>query len=298
MSLNKLSFLDTDFIASVDNLELIARQVVEGFITGLHKSPFHGFSVEFSEHRAYQKGDSLRHLDWKVLARSERFYIKQYEEETNLRCHILLDISKSMDYGSGALSKLDYAKILAASLAYLMLNQKDATGLVLFANTIIETLHPRSVSNYLKIIQSKLISARSMEDTDIANVLNVLAEKIKRRSFLIIISDLLDDPYKVLEGIRHLRYNNHEVLVIQVLDRQEQEFKFNGHIKFEDLEYDEFVKTDARYMRRAYQQEINKHLKILNEGFLENNIDYLTIFSDEQPHKALQRYLTRRKGWY
>jgi len=295
--MDKSSFLDTKFIASVDNLELIARQVVEGFITGLHKSPFHGFSVEFSEHRAYQQGDSLKHLDWKVLARSERYYIKQYEEETNLRCHILLDVSHSMGYSSRNISKLDYAKILAASLSYLMLKQKDATGLVLFAKKIVESLPPRSMSNYLRVIQKVLSDVSPQNDTQIAFVLNEMAEKIQRRSFLIIISDLLDDPQNVLEGIRHLRYNNHEVLVLQVMDRQELDFSFQGQIEFEDLEQGYFIKTNARYIRNEYQREINQHFKILRDGFLENDIDYLTIFTDEQPAKALQRYLSKRKGW-
>ncbi len=296
--MDKTTFLDSRFISSVENLELIARQVVEGFITGLHKSPFHGFSVEFSEHRSYQQGDSLKHLDWKVLARSERYYIKQYEEETNLRCHILLDTSRSMGFSSSNLSKLDYAKILSASLSYLMLKQKDATGLILFADKILKKLQPRSVSTYLNTIQSTLAAARPQDQTNIASVLNEMAEKIQRRSFIIIISDLLDDPQKVLEGIRHLRYNNHEVLVLQVLDRQEMELGFQGQIEFEDMEQGYIIKTDTKYIRREYQKLIQEHIRILSTGFLENYIDYIQVFSDEPPDKVLHRYLNRRKGWH
>ena len=296
--MDKSTFLDARFISSVENLELIARQVVEGFITGLHKSPFHGFSVEFSEHRSYQQGDSLKHLDWKVLARSERYYIKQYEEETNLRCHILLDTSRSMGFSSSNLSKLDYAKILSASLSYLMLKQKDATGLILFADKILRKLQPRSVSTYLNTIQSTLADARPQDQTNIASVLNEMAEKIQRRSFIIIISDLLDDPQKVLEGIRHLRYNNHEVLVLQVLDRQEMEFGFQGQIEFEDMEHAYVIKTDTKYIRREYQKLMHEHIRILSSGFLENDIDYIQVFSNEPPDKVLHRYLNRRKGWH
>jgi uncharacterized protein (DUF58 family) len=214
------NYLDPVVLSSISNLEMIARHVVEGFLTGLHKSPFHGFSVEFSQHRPYNPGDNLRFVDWKVYGRTDRFYIKQFEEETNLRCYILLDISKSMLYGSARIKKYQYATYLAAALAYLLIHQRDATGLVLFDSKIRKILQPRSVSTYINPILSAIDGAEHGDDTNISFALHEIAEQFNRRGLVIVISDLLDTPEDIISGLKHFRYNEHEVLVFHIIDEQ------------------------------------------------------------------------------
>ena len=192
--------LTPEIIARLDNLSLKARMVVEGFMVGYHKSPYHGFSVEFSEHRAYGPGDEIRHIDWKLFGKTDRFYIKQFEEETNLRTYILLDQSKSMEYNSVIMSKLEYAKTLSAALCYLMLKQQDAVGLTLFDEKIRDYIPPRSKSSHLKILHSRMNKIKPGTDTHIAPVLHHTAEMIKKRGLIILISDLFDDPEKIISG--------------------------------------------------------------------------------------------------
>ena len=229
-------YLQPKVLSTINNLEFLAKLIVEGFITGLHKSPFHGFSVEFSQHRPYMQGDSLRYVDWKVFARSDRYYIKQFEEETNLRCYLLFDVSKSMTYSSGELTKLHYGSVLTASLAYLMLKQRDATGLVMFDEIIQQILPAKSVPVYIKDIIHALNIVKPGIDTNITNALHTIAEKIKRRGLVILISDLLDDPESILSGMKHLRYNNHEIIVFHIMDDQEIDFDFKGEFIFEEFE--------------------------------------------------------------
>ena len=197
---NKIQ-LTPDIISKLDNLALKARMIVEGFIVGLHKSPFHGFSVEFSEHRAYGYGDEIKHIDWKLFGKTYRFYIKQFEEETNLRSYLLLDQSKSMDYSSSNLSKLDYAQLLSASLAYLMIKQQDAVSLTLFDDKIINYIPPRSKTNHLKFLLSQMNKIKSGKDTNISPVLHQTAEMIKQKGLIILISDLFDNPKKTFNGL-------------------------------------------------------------------------------------------------
>ncbi len=223
-------YLDPAVLNNVQNLELRARLVVEGFITGLHKSPFHGFSVEFSQHRPYNYGDNLRYIDWKVYGRTDRYYIKQFEEETNLKSYILLDISKSMEFKSINVSKLDYAKSLTAALSYLMLSQRDAVGLGLFDSELRKLMPPRSAVSYLQTILRELDVAATGQDTRIQPVLHAMADRLKRRGLVILISDLYDDPEEVLAGLRHFRYNQHEVLVFHLLDPQEINFEYEGDV--------------------------------------------------------------------
>ena len=228
--------LTPDIISRLNNLSLKARFVVEGFIVGLHKSPYHGFSVEFSEHRAYGAGDEIRHVDWKLWGKTDRFFIKQFEEETNLKSYLLVDQSLSMTYKSKNITKLEYAQILAASLGYLMLKQQDAVGLTLFDDRIRVNIPARSKRSHLNIILSKMQNINAGPETTIAPVLHKTAEAIKKRGLIILISDLFDDPDKVLSGLQHFRYKGHEVIVFHVLDPQELTLDFTQRTRFRDME--------------------------------------------------------------
>ncbi len=293
-----IKYLNPEIVSGLANLELIARLVVEGYLTGLHKSPFHGFSVEFSQHRPYMPGDSLRFIDWKVYARTDRYYIKQYEEETNLRCHILLDISSSMKYGSAKVSKADYASYLAAALAFLLINQRDATGLILFDDRIQKQLPPRSVASYLSPLLTNISNTEYGADTNISRVLHDIAEQIQRRGLLILISDLLDDPESVLKGLKHFRHDQHEVLVFHIIDAQEMAFNFSGDIIFEDLESNEKIKTQPWFIRDAYRENFNRFLEFYRINFSNNKIDYQPLMTDTPFDKALTKYLLKRKGMF
>ncbi len=291
-------YLQPEVAATLSNLELIARLVVEGFMTGLHKSPYHGFSIEFSQHRPYMAGDSLRFVDWKVYGRTDRFYIKQFEEETNLRSYLLLDVSSSMRYGSGPVKKSDYASFLTAALAYLFIKQRDAAGLVLFDEQVREILPPRSVPSYLNHILQAIGKAEFGKDTQINRVLHRVAEQLKRRGLIVLISDLMDEPEKVLSGLKHFRHDKHEVLVFHIMDRSEAEFAFSGEVQFEDLESGEKVKTQPLYIRSAYREQIEAFMDYYKLNFSNNRIDYQLLFTDTPFDVAINEYLLKRKRLY
>ena len=236
MSIDKRKYLRPEIVASINNISLRARLVVEGYLTGLHKSPYHGFSVEFAEHRAYGPGDELKHLDWKLYGKTDRYYIKQYEEETNLRSYILLDVSKSMTYASHKISKLDYGSYLASALTYLMLNQRDAVSLTLFDEKTRGYVPPHSTQSHLNLILDKLDNLEPGNDTKIAPTLHELAEKIKKRGLVILISDLLDEPDEVLAGLKHFRHKKHEVVVFHLIDPKEKDLDFSIRTRFYDIE--------------------------------------------------------------
>ena len=295
MQLQSTKYLDPQFLANIGNLELIARSVVEGFITGLHKSPFHGFSVEFAQHRPYMPGDALRFVDWKVYARTDRYYIKQFEEETNLRSYILLDVSSSMAYQSAKVSKWMYASYLASALAYLLLHQRDATGLVLFDDRIRLQMPPRSMGSYLRLMLKHIGQAQMGKDTSVGTVLHQIADQFRRRGLIILISDLLDDPEEILKGLKHFRHDKHEVLVFHILDRQELEFEFNGNVMFKDLESDERVKTQPFFIRQQYRERFRNFLKYYRLETSKNNIDYQQMFTDEPLNIALTKFLSKRR---
>jgi uncharacterized protein (DUF58 family) len=288
-------YLIPEVLSKLSNLEIIAKMVVEGFIIGLHKSPFHGFSVEFSQHRPYNPGDSLKYIDWKVFGRTDRYYIKQFEEETNLKAMILLDVSNSMSYSSGKITKLDYGKYLAASLSYIMLLQRDAVGMSLFDNKIQQYIPPRSVKSYLRPILKQLETIQPGIDTNISQVLHKIADRIKRRGLIILISDLLDEPEKVLSSLRHFRHNKHEVLIFHILDPLEVSFKFEGDIQFEDLESGENIRTFPWYIQNEYRNEINEFIAYYKKNCLENRIDYQLIETSKSFDNALLEYLVKRK---
>ena len=287
--------LDPIVLARISNLTLRARCVVEGVLSGLHRSPHRGASVEFVEHKEYSPGDELKHVDWKVLGRSDKYYVKQFEDETNLKCHMLLDTSGSMGYASGEVSKLEYAKILAASLAYLMLHQRDAVGILTFSDRAIRHVPPRSKSSHLQAVIELLEEAKPEGQTSLSAVLTELAEKMKRRSLLIVISDLFDSPERVLASLKHFRHRKHEVIVFHILDPAEIEFPFDGLTLFRSMEDSRRVLSDPRQIRKSYQAEIKEFIQTFRQECLSDQIDY-NLTSTAQPlDQALAQYLAARE---
>jgi len=287
--------LTPDIISRLNNLSLKARFVVEGFIVGLLKSPYHGFSVEFSEHRAYGAGDEIRHVDWKLWGKTDRFFIKQFEEETNLKSYLLVDQSLSMTYKYKNMTKLEYAQLLAASLGYLMLKQQDAVGLTLFDDRIRVNIPARSKRSHLNIILTKMQNIIAGPETTIAPVLHKTAEAIKKRGLIILISDLFDDPDKVLSGLQHFRYKGHEVIVFHVLDPQELTLDFTQRTRFRDMESGEEIVTDPWHIQSDYQKSMEQFCAYIKSNCRQKNIDYVQLSTDLPLDMALSEYLIKRK---
>jgi len=288
-------FLRPEIVAQLDSMLLRAKMVVEGSIIGKHRSPYHGFSVEFAEHRSYGFGDEIRHIDWKLFGKTDRLYIKRYEEETNLSAHLILDISKSMTYGSGEITKLSYANTLVASLAYLMINQQDATGLVQFSNRINRFILPKSRPSHLNIILSQLNDDISRLDTDIEPVLHEMAERISKRGLVILCSDLMDDPEKIINGLKHFRYKNQEVIVFHILDKKELEFDFKSRVKFLDMESKQEIVSEPWHIRSSYKKLISDLQKFFKKKCRENLIDYIPVFTNQKLEVCIREYLNKRK---
>ena len=291
------AYLDPETVSRISRLDLVARLVVEGFITGLHRSPYHGFSVEFSEHRPYRPGDPLRDLDWKAYAKSDRLYVKRYEEETNLKAYLLLDISGSMDFQSGApMSKFRYATSLAAALSYLMLKQRDAVGLLLYHHEIESYVPPRSVQSHLQVMLKTLDQAAPRRDTRMAPAFHDLAERISRRGLVIVLSDLLDDPGEVLNGLRHFRHLGHEVVVFHLLDPRERDLDFRDETRFFDLEDpDHTLTTQPRHIHHEYRALMDEMIQKYRRGCAGSRIDYALINTATPFDTALSHYLVQRK---
>jgi uncharacterized protein (DUF58 family) len=294
MSERRPRLLDPHFVSKLTRLDLTARLVVEGFLTGLHRSPYHGFSVEFAEHRQYMPGDPLRHLDWRVLAKSDRKYIKQYEEETNLRAMLLVDTSASMGYGSHGVTKLDYARQLAAALAYLMLRQNDAVGMFAFATGRAELIPPRSTMGHARPLLLLLERLTPGGTTDFASSLHSLAERMNRRGLVVLISDLLDDPERIAQAIHHFRHKKHEVLVFHVLDPQEVAFDFEREAVYVDLETGERVTTRPQELRPDYRARVNAWRDQIRQFCVEKRADYVPLTTDQPYDRALLEYLSKR----
>lgn len=292
---DKRKFLQPEVVAKLNNMSLRARLVVEGYIIGMHKSPYHGFSVEFAEHRAYGPGDEIRHIDWKLYGKTDRYYIKQFEEETNLRSYVLLDTSLSMTYRSGKITKLDYSSYLAAALTYLMLAQQDGVSITLFNEGIKGYVPPRSTPGHLNTILAQLENIETGTDTKIAPTLHHLAEKVKKRGLIILISDLLDEPEEVLTGLKHFRHKKHEVIVFHIIDKQEIDFDFSVRTRFRDLETGEEITTEPWQIQSAYHQVIEQFQKFYKTQCRKQNIDYVPLNTDQNLDIALTGYLTKRK---
>ena len=288
--------LDPRAIARAEALGMNARFIVEGYMAGEHKSPYRGFAIEFAQHREYAPGDDVRHLDWKVQAKTERYYIKQYEQETNFVAHLLLDGSESMKYGSAEISKLEYGKMVAACLAYLILHQRDAVALGIFDEEVQEYL-PRSDNrdNLFKIMD-RLAGFDPERGTRIAPVLHGMAGQIRRKGIVIVISDFFDDEEALLEGIQHLRFNGHEVIVMQVLDPCEIDFPFTGMVEFDGLENIPLIRTRPSQIRKSYHQAFEAFRERLRTACERHQCHFVELRTDQALDEALANYLAFRKS--
>jgi uncharacterized protein (DUF58 family) len=289
-------YLDPAVVARLGALDVRARLVVEGFIAGMHRSPFHGFSVEFAEHRPYMPGDPLKNLDWKVWARTDRFLVKQYTEETNLRCHLLVDHSGSMGFQSprAAMSKLEYSRSLAAALAYLMLHQQDAVGVLTFADRPRQYVPPRATRSHLDILLKTLASGGPEGRTKLGPALHELAERIKRRGLVLLCSDLMDRPEEVLSGLNHFRHRQHEVVVFHVLDPDEADFPYTDTATFVDMESGERLTTEPWEIARRYRERLEAWREHYRRHCRERLIDYVPLDTRTPFDRALLAYLEKR----
>jgi len=292
---DKTQYLTPSIISRLDNLSLKARLVVEGFIVGQHKSPYHGFSVEFSEHRSYGPGDEIRHIDWKLWGKTDRYFVKQFEEETNLRSYLLVDQSRSMSFASAGVAKLEYARILSAALAYLMLKQQDAVGLSLFDSEVRSYIPPKSKTSHLNVILSQLDKIQPGPETDIAPILHRTAEVISKRGLIILISDLFDDPDEIMSGIKHFRHKGHEVILFHILDPLELTLDFSDRTLFRDMETGEELITEPIHIKKDYQQNMRYFCDYMQNQCRQNRVDYLRLVTDQPLDLALTEYLIKRK---
>jgi uncharacterized protein (DUF58 family) len=292
-------YLSPEVLSKIRSLEMKARLVVEGFIAGLHRSPYHGFSVEFAEHRQYMPGDPIRHVDWKVFAKSDRYYIKEYEEETNLKAYILVDCSRSMAFRSDdRVDKLTYSLQLAAALTFLMIKQRDAVGLVGFDEKINTYIPPRSAISHLHILLKQMENLQASEKTNIADTLHQMAERIKRRGLIILISDLIDNPSDILAGLKHFRHNKHEIIAFHVLDPRERDFAFPLEAIFKDMETGEQINTLPWQVRDDYQKVVAQVIDDFSRQCRMSNIDYVPIDTATTYDYALFAYLNKRARLY
>jgi uncharacterized protein (DUF58 family) len=290
-------YLQPETIAQLENIELKARLVVEGFITGLHRSPYHGFSVEFAEHRPYRPGDVIKNIDWKVFGRTNKYYVKQFEEETNLRSVIAVDSSASMGFSSkGRISKFEYGSYLAAAMAYLMIKQRDAVGLALYDTEIKNYLPPRSRQSYISNLLKILHHNETGNETGTAAALDVLAERIARRGLVIVISDFFDDPESVMNALKHFRHKQHEVLAFQILDPREIDFKFGPAATFKDIETGDEMITQPYQIQRSYARAVEDFIDYIRKECHNHQIDYHLIDTSTPFDKALKDYLTKRRA--
>lgn len=289
-------YLDPVMLSRLGNIDLIARCAVEGFFSGLHPSPFHGFSVEYSDHRDYQPGDELKFLDWKVFGRSDKLYIKQFQQETNVTVYILLDSSRSMQFsGNGSVRKIDYGSYLSAALSYLMLGQSDSVSLILFGEGIRERIPARSRRTHLNVILTALERNKVSGQTDLAEVLHTVAETANRRGLVILISDLLDDIDDIYKGLAHLRYLNHDVIIFHTLDHQELKLDYEGLIQFEDLESKAALRTFPESLKHSYQDAVSDFIEDIEKTAGKSGIDYCLLDTSEPLDKAFLAYLAKRK---
>lgn len=289
-------YIDPKVFNRVDKLELAAKMVVEGFMAGWHRSPYHGFSVEFAQHREYTMGDDPRHLDWKIYAKANRYYIKQYEVETNFVAHILHDASESMLYGSpkAPINKLEYANFITAALSYLVVSQTDSVSLGIFNEGLQTFIEPKQSRAHIHRICHELEAIKPQKKTDVGDIMHNFADRIKRRGIVILVSDLLDTPERIMEGLNHLRFARHEVLVMHVMDPYELDFPFDGNIKFEGLEGYDPILCQPRMLRKSYLEALNKHILAVKTACERNKVDYALINTAQPLEIALQTFLQSR----
>ncbi|GAB1468395.1 DUF58 domain-containing protein [Candidatus Cloacimonadota bacterium] len=290
-----MPLLSAEELIRLNKFQLSAKTIVEGFLVGLHKSPYHVFSAEFSDHRQYNPGEPLKDLDWKVLAKTERYYVKRYEEETNLRSYILLDHSKSMFFSSGNASKIDYATRLAGALAWLMISQKDAAGLYTFNHKITSAFPPKAIRSYTALLFSRLLELNPEDKTDILKPLHQIAELIRKRSLVVLISDLLDDPENILAALKHFRARHHEVLVFHIVDRQEELFDYKRETEFVDSESGEKITVSPWQIRKEYLENYQLFTDYFKSECYKNQIEYNPVSTATPLEDLLLRYLVKRQ---
>ena len=290
------SSLDPHTLARLHGLQVRAKHIVEGYVAGLHRSPYRGFSIEFAEHREYSPGDDLRYVDWKVFGRTDKYYLKQYEDETNLICYLVLDISESMTFRGpvAGLSKLEYAQCLAAALAWLVLQQQDAVGLVTFDDQVRSLVRPSSNPSHLQQLLTVMEAAQPVAKTSTGPIFHELAERLTKRGVVIILSDLFDHVPALLAGLKHFRHRRHDVILLHILDAAELEFSFSGPLLFKGLEQFPHVLADPRALRKAYLAEITRFQQTVKSGVRSLGMDYQLMRTDQPLDLALSSYLASR----
>ena len=292
---NYQKYLNPQTLASIEGLGIQARLIVEGYVAGMHPSPYHGFSVEFAEHREYVPGDDIRHVDWKVWSKTDKYYLKQYEEETNLLLYLLLDSSESMSYASGKnVSKFQYAQFVASALAYMVLQQQDSVGLATFDDGVRRYLRPAGQTVHLKEILHVLDVTPARSKSDLGIVFNDLAERFKKRGVVVVLSDFFDDVPRIIAGLKHLRHRRHEVIVFHILDPAELDFPFRDTTLFKGMEGIADLLTEPHALRKAYQEELGDFLETLKKGCRMIDIDYVPLRTDQDLDVALSSYLAAR----
>lgn len=293
-------YFDPQTLAKIRSLGLRARYLVEGYVTGMHRSPHQGRSIEFSQHREYVPGDDLRQVDWKVYGRTDKFYLKQYEAETNLVCHLLLDCSESMSYRgpNSSLTKLEYAQLAAVSFAYLVLSQQDAVGLSIVADQVIQQVAPSNSPAQLNNVIGLLETSQATRKTSLEPAMRDAASRLKSRGVVFLISDFLDDADQILKGLQHLRYQRHDIVLLQILDEAEVNFPFEQPSRFLGMEGWDPVVADPQSLRAAYKREVDAHLKKIREGARSLQIDYQLMTTDQPLHLTLPHLLAQRRRRY
>lgn len=289
------SYLDPLTIAKISTMSLKAKYVVEGFMSGLHASKFKGHSLEFAQHREYSFGDELKHIDWKVFGKSDKFFIKQYEEETNLKAYILLDASGSMGYKSDGISKLEYGSYIAAALSYLMIKQGDAVGLAVYDTEIKKNIPPRASLSHLSVIFDELSKTSAGGETDISKILYDFSKKLKKRTLIILISDLFDEQEKIIRAIKNYRFAKNEIIVFHIMDKIEENLEINGNVFFKCLENERFLITETDIIKKEYQKIISEFIDKYKSEFIRADIDYSYFNTSSPLDLSLTNYLSKRE---
>ncbi len=289
-------YLKPDVLAKVARFDLKAKFLIEGFFSGLHRSPFKGFSAEFSDHRKYVPGDDIKDLDWKVYARTNKYYIKRFQAETNMECHLVVDASASMGYGTRGLTKLEYATYIAAALAFLVVSQQDTVGLITFDDAIRAVLQPKSKRRHIIRILKVLNDTKPGKQARVSALLHAVAGVIDRRGLVVVLSDLLDEPDDVIDAFAHLRYDGHDIIAMHILDAAEATFPFSSARRFEDVETGETVITDAASVKAGYLQALREFIEHYRGELFKRNIDFFSIDTSTSFDKALMAYLLKRSG--
>ena len=293
-----MRFIDPQTLTRIANLELLARTVVEGFIAGLHRSPHLGFSVNFAEYRAYRPGDDIRKIDWKVFARLDRFFVKEYEGETNTSIHLVLDTSRSMAYQSQGIPKLEYAQYLAACLAYFAFKQRDSVGFVTYDERVVDFVPARGSIGHLNLVLHAIERAKAGEKTNFVNPLVSVAERLRRRGIVIVVSDLYDEPKDVMTGLRHLAYRGNDVIVFQVLDPEELRFDFRESAQFIDMETRAEMHVIPDFIRQEYRRILKDQISYFEKECQKDRIDFAVLDTSKPLDHALYTYLLRREQMY